>query len=202
MNRQEFEVWLDYHTVRFSGVLEWLRKQNDPRATKDAWANVMGGLTLTEAKAASDQLFAADRDPPYPDGHPRTIIGLAKGSRRDKGGSRFREGKMIDGVYAYACLYCHDSPSGLVQVWTPKALECYQSDPSSFILFADGHQTKDGWCYHSVSIRCCCERGEMGRAHIAQRFDPAVHKRKPPGDEAVLLSSLLAQPEAALPLFT
>lgn len=201
MNRDEIRCWLEYHSAVFSGLSEWLEKQNDPGLTMGAWSKVLSSLGFEEAKTATDELFAMDesRQPKGFSGHPRAILAICKGKRRESGASRFKEGEWVfdpqagKRVWAFACQHCEDAKSGTVCIWTPQALKCYERDPANFNYFTAGHQTGDGWCTHHVVVRCCCERGVLGSAHIPHVYDPKVHRRKyiPAGERTTFLDSLV-----------
>jgi hypothetical protein len=89
MTGSDFNSWLKYHTTRFSGLVTWFGKFSDvSRGPLDptkaeiagAWEQILTGVDLADAKAATDQLASGEAefsDRGF-DCHPRDVRRLAR----------------------------------------------------------------------------------------------------------------------------
>lgn len=180
MTADEFYDWLDrVHMTRFTGCAGYFEK-ND--GAKQAWYTALRSYSVDSLTTASQQMFEDEKhSQAYPEKHPAILRGLAKGIAYDRG-DRFPEG---------ACCYC--GKSGFVTVWLPPAVRCLTDQRlRKFSEWETGHwrvreQEKNGqietvvtaeWCYHQLTVRCCCERGNaFGLSWCKYQLNPARHWR-------------------------
>jgi hypothetical protein len=156
MTTDDFNEWLTYHGSRFLGLATWLAKATGKEGIPSkqdvlrAWAYTLRDLTLHDAQAASDELYALPDDqlPKGFDRHPIAVRDLAKAHKR-----RFsapRQGpQRVDGEDTYACLICRDT--GVVIVVDPKTVCEIQAGRG-----ADMVAEPAKYPFYTAAVGCTC----------------------------------------------
>jgi|3_EtaG_2_1085321.scaffolds.fasta_scaffold00267_10 hypothetical protein len=123
MRTSDFDKWLAYHVAAFPDLADWIGKNPE---TVHHWQRALEGVTLHEAKQATDAMVKGQTKAFGYQDHPSAIRRLIGDDRS----STARTGpKRIDGTDSFACPLCMDS--GLVRVFSPRAMKvCHSGELS------------------------------------------------------------------------
>lgn len=184
MTNSEFAVWFEHHTAAFPNIGEWMTGLPDTQRTIAHWRRCLDGVTLDEAKAATDEMFESEEHQPrgYAQHAPR-IRKLAVDSRPDQGAQRDAK-RYIGNELVCDCRLCKDS--GYVTVWHVKTiLEILEGRPLEWPRDENGRVLrstevpKSEWPVkkNSMVVFCTCRRGENAR-DLNRANAPSYHPEK------------------------
>lgn len=163
MTPAEVSEWLNYHDSLFDGYAAWVRDKG--RVLGRTIAKALDAISLDDAKAASDELFGGDEEPPkgYTH-HIRRIRSLAfrlARRRRAERRNAVKRTPLVDGEPRYSCLKCLDD--GLVSVLSPASLRLAKSNSLHLEPFINRYRKTVQPESQLTSIACYCDC-EIGRA--------------------------------------
>lgn len=116
MLQSEFNDWLDHHTDLFTRIRRQLGRMDpgEKERTLGAWFRLLRPVNVLDAKAASENMFAAEKVP-YFDAHPAAVKRLSsvEWQKRKKSDLQARYARV--GQQTNKCQYCRDSGWVLVK---------------------------------------------------------------------------------------
>lgn len=152
----EFYDWLEHHKRFFPGVSAWLGKM--PLAENEgilsAWKRVLGSVSLSSAKEASEKLYEAETQPKSYERHAAEVKRLANDAKTRKDRATF-------GAGAVKCQHCKDSGHCCVYVGSTELFPQYVSK------YGPEQGPRMTAC-----IACSCEAGNRANPQAKLRHDP------------------------------
>ena len=135
----EFNQWLEHHIEAYPGLAPWL-EENESQT--NFWMRTLISVEFEEAVAATDELYAAEKQPMGYSAHPRAILAIVRRNR----GSKEPDVKYVDGERVFKCWRCEDS--GYVSVLSPNTLKRLWKDKPNEGL-------------RGCAVLCNCETGNL-----------------------------------------